>query len=194
MRERKRRSHALAHIQDTDLNFEHKPVRTLINRNQPEIQLAGLKIGPYEEGKEYDIPYWIANELEKAGIAKLRDEELLDTKKLDKTLWKEKIQQTRQITHLEQDFYPRLRRFLQSLRKQASTNPDKAQEYRKATDAAQDIVNIRIRKIIALASSPEQTNQTLDNDLAKEEHTLYDQLYTTINEWKNNILKELNQQ
>lgn len=184
----------MAHIQDTDLNFEHKPVRTLINRNQPEIQLAGLKIGPYEEGKEYDIPYWIANELEKAGTARLRDEELLDIKKLDKTLWKEKIQQTRQITHLEQDFYPRLRRYLQSLRKQTNTNPEKAQEYRKATDAAQDIVNIRIRKIIALASSPEQTNQTLDNDLAKEEHTLYDRLYTTINEWKNNILKEPNQQ
>lgn len=183
----------MTHIQDTDFNFEHTPVRILINRPQPEIQLTGLKIGPFEEGKEYDVPYWIAHELEKAGIARLRDEELLDIRKLDKTLWKEKVQQTRQISHLEQDFYPRLRRFLQNLKKQANTNPEKAAEYRKATDAAKDIINIRIRKIIALASSPEQTNQTL-NDLAKEERILYDQLYTPINEWKNNILKEPNQQ
>ena len=184
----------MTHIKDTDFNFEHTPVRILINRPLPETQLTGLKIGPYEEGKEYDVPYWIANELEKAGIARLRDEELLDTKKLDKTLWKEKVQQTRQISHIEQDFYPRLRRYLQNLKKQANTNPEKAQEYRKATDAAKDIINIRLRKIISLASSPEQTNQTLNNDLAKEEHTLYDQLYATINEWKSDMLKEPNQQ
>jgi len=163
-------------------------VRVIINRNCPQIQLAGLQVGPYEEGKEYEIPFWIANELERTGIARLREEELLDIKKIEKTLWKEKVQQTRQLAHIEPDFYPRLRRLLANLKKQANNNPEKINEYRKAVGVANDIANVRLRKIIYLASSPEQPNQTL-NDLTKEEHRLYEKLFTLINQWKTKILK-----
>jgi len=175
-------------IRDVDFVFENSPVRIIINRNCPEIQLVGLTIGPFEEGKEYEVLYWIANELDRAGIARLREEELLDIKKLDKILWKEKVQQTRQLSHVERDFYPRLRRFLSNLKRGANNNPEKMAEYRKAVGVAQDIVNCRMRRIVSLASSPEQTNQTL-NDLAKEEHHLYNRLFTIINEWKTRILK-----
>ena len=179
-------------IRDTDFVFENTPVRVMCNRNCPEIQLVGLKLGPFEEGKEYEIQYWIANELERAGIARFRDEELLDTRKLDKILWKEKVQQARQVSHVEEDFYPRLRRFLSRLKKGANSSPEKNAEYRKAEAVTQDIINIRLRKIVALASSPEQTNVAL-NDLAKEERTLYNRLYTIIDEWKTNITKETNE-
>jgi len=175
-------------IQDADFIFENSPVRIVVNRNCPEIQLVGLKIGPFEEEKEYELPYWIANELDRAGIARFREEELLDIKKLDKILWKEKVQQTRQVSHLEEDFYPRLRRFLSNQKRAANNNPDRMAEYRKAHGVAHDIVNVRLRKIVSLASSPEQTNQTL-KDLAKEERILYDRLFTIINEWKTKILK-----
>jgi hypothetical protein len=177
-------------IRDVDFIFENTPVRVVCNRNHPQIELAGLPVGPLEEGKEYEIRYWIANELELAGIAHLREEELLDLKKLDKILWKEKVQQTRQISHLEEDFYPRLRRFLTRLKKTANRTPEKMNEYRKAVDVANDIVNVRLRKIIYLASSPEQTNQTIEHDLAKEERQLYRNVFETINDWKINILKE----
>jgi len=176
-------------ILDVDFTFENSLVRILANRNSPEMQLVGLKIGPFEEGKEYEVPYWIASELERAGIARFREEELLDVKKLDKILWKEKVQQARQVSHLEEDFYPRLRRFLNRLKKGANSSPERNAEYRKAEAVAKDIVNIRLRKIVSLASSPEQTNETL-NDLAKEERTLYSMLYAAINEWKTNIAKE----
>jgi len=178
---------AVAPIRDVDFVFENSPVRIIVNRNCPEIQLVGLKVGPFEEGKEYEVQYWIANELDRAGIARLREDELLDIKKLDKVLWKEKVQQIRQVAHIEEDFYPRLRRFLSNLKRGANSNPDKMIEYRKAHGLAHDIVNVRLRKIVSLASSPEQTNQTL-KDLAKEERMLYDRLFTIINEWKTKIL------
>ena len=176
-------------IRDVDFIFENAPVRVMCNRNCPEIQLVGLKVGPFDEGKEYEVPYWIAAELERAGIARFREEELLDVRKLDKVLWKEKVQQARQVSHVEEDFYPRLRRFLSRLKKGANSSPEKNAEYRKAEAVARDIINIRLRKIVSLASSPEQTSETL-NDLAKEERTLYNQLYTLVNEWKTSILKE----
>jgi hypothetical protein len=179
-------------IRDVDFVFENTPARIMCNRNCPEIQLVGLKVGPFEEGKEYEVPYWIAEELERAGIARFREEELLDNRKLDKILWKEKLQQARQVSHIEEDFYPRLRRFLTRLKKGANSSPERNAEYRKADAVANDIINIRLRKIVSLASSPEQTNETL-NDLAKEERTLYNKLHMIINEWKTSILKETNE-
>ena len=168
--------------------FENTPVKIFINRNCPEIQLVGVKVGPFEEGKEYEIKYWVAKELERAGIARVREEELLDAVKLHKIFWKESIQQARQVSPLEEDFYPRLRRYLASLKRKAISNPEKLKEYDKARRLSRDIVNCRLRKIVSLASSPAQTNQTL-NDLAREERELYKQLYAIINEWKSKILK-----
>jgi len=175
-------------IKDTDFIYENTPVTIIINRNQPEIQLAGLKIGPYEEGKEYEVKHWIAHELEKAGIARLREEETLDSVKLHKISWKESIQQARQLSPIQEDFYPKLRRYLTQLKRSAIGNPEKLKEYEKVTRLSHDIVNIRLRKIVSLASSPEQTNQTL-KDLAQEERILYTRLHTIINEWKTKILK-----
>jgi hypothetical protein len=186
-------TNAFTQIKDADFIFENSLVRIVVNRNCPEIELAGLKVGPYEEGKEYEVKYWTATELERAGIARFREEELLDIRRLDRTLWNEKVQQTRQVSHIEEDFYPRLRRFLSSLRRGANNNSEKIVEYRKAMDTANDIVNVRLRKIVYLASSPEQTDQTL-KDFAKEERTLYDCLFTIINDWKGNILKVMNEQ
>jgi len=175
-------------IKDADFIFENSPVKIIINRNCPEIELAGLKVGPFEEGKEYDVKYWIAHELERAGIARLREEETLDSVILHKISWKEGIQQARQVSPLQEDFYPRLRQYLATLKRGAANNPDKMKEYEKVMHLSHDIVTIRLRKIVALASSPEQTNQTL-KDLAKEERILYERLHTIINEWKNKILK-----
>jgi hypothetical protein len=186
-------SKTLSQMNDVDFGFENSPVRIIINRNMQEIQLVGLKVGPFEEGKEYEVQWWIAVELEKAGVARVREEELLDLKKLDKILWKEKVQQTRQVSHVEEDFYPRLRRFLFSLKSRANNTPEKGAEYRKAIGVAHDIVNMRLHKIVSLASSPEQNTQIL-KDLAKEERMLFDRLYRSISEWKTNILKVADEQ
>ncbi len=175
-------------IRDIDFVFENKPVKIVINRNCPEIQLVGVKVGPFEEGKEYEIKYWVARELERKGYARVREEELLDAVKMHKIFWKESIQQARQVSPLEEDFYPRLRRYLSSLKRKAISSPEKLKEYDKARRLSRDIVNCRVRKIVSLASSPAQTNQTLNN-LAREERVLYERLYEIVNEWKSNIVK-----
>jgi hypothetical protein len=168
--------------------FENKSVKIVVNRNCPEIQLVGVKVGPFEEGKEYEVKHWVARELERAGIARVHEDELLDAVKLHKIFWKESIQGARQISLLEEDFYPRLRRYLARLKRKALSNPEKMREYEKVTRLSRDIVNCRLRKLVSLASSPAQTNQTLNN-LAREERVLYEQLYAIINEWKSKIIK-----
>jgi hypothetical protein len=180
----------LTPIKDVDFTYENSPIKIIINRNHPEIELAGIKIGPFEEGKEYDIKYWIAHELEKAGIAHIRQEQQLDIRKLNNIHWKESgIVHAKQLSALEPDFYPKLRHYLATLKRGAVGNPEKMHEHQKVISMAQDIVNCRLQKIVSLASSPEQTNQTL-KDLATEESLLYQRLHTLIHEWKTRILKE----
>jgi hypothetical protein len=175
-------------IGNMDFSFEHSLVKIVVNRNCPEIKLAGLNIGPFEEGNEYEVPFWIAKELEKAGIARFREEERLDTSKLYKIQWTERVQTVGQISKLPENFYPKLRRYLTELKEEASKTPEKLREYEKSKYVTQDIVNSRLKKIVSLASAPPQTEQTLKN-FTNEERFLYEQLNKLVHEWKTQILE-----
>jgi hypothetical protein len=175
-------------INDLDFGFEHSLVKVIANRNCPEIRLVGLSVGPFEEGNEYEVQFWIAQELEKAGIARFREEERLDATKLYKIQWTERVQTAGQIARLPENFYPKLRRFLMELEEKASKTPEKVREYEKVRHLAQDVVNARLKKIVSLASASAQTEQTLKN-FTVEEKFLYTQLYKFINRWKMQILR-----
>lgn len=175
-------------IKDEDFVFENTPVKIVASRNCPEIELVGLKVGPFEEGKEYEVRFWIAHELEKAGIARFREEELLSAVKLYKMHWKERVQSVRQISSLSEDFYPRLRRYLASLKREAVNNPEKMKEYEKVSRLSRDIINCRLKKIVSLASTSMQTNQILKN-LTREERIIYERLSSIISDWRSKILK-----
>jgi hypothetical protein len=47
-------------IKDLDFRFENSPTRIVANRNHPEIKLAGITVGPLQEGNEYEVHNWIA--------------------------------------------------------------------------------------------------------------------------------------
>lgn len=179
----------LATIRNLDFTFEHSPARIISNRNCPEIKLAGLTVGPFEEGNEYETYYWIALELDKSGIAHFREDENLGVAKLNKVQWTERVQTPGQISKLpDQNFYPKLRRCLADLKREASKTPEKVLEHERGKQLTRDIVNSRLRKIISIASAPAQTEQVLKN-LTEEERFLYDQLYTLINDWRTQILE-----
>jgi len=175
-------------IRDLDFSFEHSPAKIIANRNYPEIKLAGLNVGSLEEGNEYEVPYWIAKELEKTGVARFREEERLDTTKLYKIHWTERVQTTGQISKLPENLYPKLRRYLIELKEEVAKSPEKMREYDKTIHLTRDIANARLKKIVSLASAPSQTEQALKN-FTDEERFLYEQLYRLIHEWRTKILE-----
>jgi len=181
-------SKSRATIKDRDFNFENSLVRITANRSCPEIRLAGFNIGPFEEGNDYEVYYWTALELEKAGIARFKGEEQLDTVKLNKVQWTERIQTTGQISKLPEYFYPRLRRRLSELRSEIPKDPEKLREYERLRQLTQDIANSRLRKIVSIASAPAQTENTLRN-FTEEEKFLYERLYKLISLWRKQILE-----
>jgi len=175
-------------VGNLDFNFEHSLVKIIANRNCPEIKLAGLNVGPFEEGNEYEVQFWMAQELEKTEIARFREEERLDATKLYKIQWTERVQTAGQISKLPENFYPKLRRYLTELKAEAVKAPEKMREYEKIKHAIRDIVNARLKKIVSLASTPALTEQILKN-FTGEERFLYEQLYVLIHEWGTKILE-----
>ncbi|MHA1711055.1 MAG: hypothetical protein ACTSUS_03165 [Candidatus Freyarchaeota archaeon] len=175
------------YVSDVDFVFENELVKMVVNRNYPEVELAGLKVGPFEEGKEYEVRFWVARELERAGVARIRWEEL-NAASLYKIHWRERVQSARQLAPLPEDFYPKLRRYLANLKREAITRPDKMKEYEKVIGLSRDVINCRLRKIVSLASLPTQSNQILQN-LTKEERFIYEHLQNVISEWRSAILK-----
>jgi hypothetical protein len=175
-------------IRDLDFSFENSSVKIVANRNCPEIKLAGLRVGPFEEGEEHEVQYWVARDLVESGIARLREDELLDSTKLYKIQWKERVQTLRQVSKLPENFYPKLRRYMTELKEEITKNPEKTREYEKVRHLTQDVLNARLKKIVSLASAPAQTEQTLNN-FTSEERFLYEQLFKIVNEWRTQILK-----
>ena len=173
-------------IKDADFIFENKPLRVMAVRDSAEIELAGIKIGPFEEGKEYELKYWIAKELEKAGLVRLRDEPL-SASRLYPILHRERIQPVSSLSSLPEDFYPRLRRTLRELKKNSRSSPDKMREYEYAKNISKDIVSCRLKKIVSLASTLGQRSQAVRN-VTVEELALYDELSRVINEWREKII------
>ncbi len=173
-----------------DFCYENSMVKIVANRNCPEIKLAGLSVGPFDEGNEYEVYFWVAKELASAGMVHFREDEILDATKLYKAQWKEGVQIPGQISDLPPDFYPKLRRFLFDLKNQATQAQDseKFHECDRAKQLARDIVNSRLKKIVALAAGPGQSDQVL-NKLTKEEKLVYEQLVKIISEWKAKILQ-----
>lgn len=173
-----------------DFCFENSMVKIIANRNCPEIKLAGLTVGPFDEGNEYEIYFWVAKELASAGMVHFREDDILDATKLFKAQWKEGVQIPGQISELQSDFYPKLRRFLVEQKEQATQTQqaEKFQEYDRTRQLARDIVNSRLKKIVALSAAPAQSDQIL-NKLTTEEKILYNQLVKLISQWKAKILQ-----
>lgn len=175
-------------MRSLDFAFENLPVRVVANRNCPEIKLAGLNVGPFEEGNEYEVPYWIALELQKFGIVRPRGEEMLDASALYKIHWKERVQSTGQLSSLPENFYPKIRRLLAELKGEIAKQPEKMRDYERMKHLALDIVNLRLKKIVSLAATPTQMEQFLKS-LTQEERLLYEELYKNINLWRTKILE-----
>lgn len=173
-------------IEFSDFIFENSLVTVVAVKSAPKIELIGFSVGPFEEGHEYEVRLWVARELERDGIVRIR-EGALDAAKLYKIQWTERIQAVGQLSTLPEDFYPRLRRLIDELRAASRASPEKMREYEYVQNLAQDIVNCRLRKIISLASISAPESHVLKN-LTPEERVLYERIRQIVAEWRSKIV------
>ena len=176
-------------VEDVDLDFENTLTGIVFLRSLQELKVAGITIGPSQEGEESETMNWIASELVRVGLAHFQEESLMNLVTLNKIHWREtKLQTGRQISSLPNFFYPKIRRYLKQLKEKVASDTAAASEYNNALRLVHDIVDCRLKKIVNLSASPTQTEDVLRN-LSQEERLLYDRLNSTILGWKSKILK-----
>ncbi len=182
-----RESDPVLAIEDSDFDFENRMVRVTIVRDCAAFSAIGKNWGPFSEGQETELPYWVAEELLIARVARPKDEDRFDLTTLSKAHWRETIPTSRQVPGLEPGFYPKLRRLLSDLRAQSRSDPTKGRDYEKAVNLSKDIVNCRIRKLVSLSAAPPATQDVISN-LTGEERVLYENLNKVLLEWRKRIL------
>ncbi|WP_455277886.1 hypothetical protein [[Eubacterium] cellulosolvens] len=173
-------------INDFETDYESRMIRVRVLRETPELFFSGRTFGPFKDGDEIEIPRWLARELTKNRMVKILDEGPLEIPDLAKIHWRESIPESREIPQLDYDFYNKLRELLREL---SNNDQDPSQKalFEKALSQSKDIINCRLHKIVYLAASPSTSDATIQK-MAVEERSLYNDLSSTINEWKNKIL------
>lgn len=110
-------------IKTVDSTFNISIVTVIANKNSEEKDFRGVKVGPFEEGNQYEIQYWIAKKLVKSGIVFVKEEELLNLKKLQEEYFDMKVQTSKKFIRLERFFYAKARRLLAELKEKAASTP-----------------------------------------------------------------------
>ncbi|MFH1327443.1 MAG: hypothetical protein ABIH76_01115 [Candidatus Bathyarchaeota archaeon] len=166
----------------SDLKYEHKTVRLLALKRIHKMKIAGDEIESVEENVEFETKLWVADELIRNGMARIINEkEPLNIMELQKIQIKETMQTTRKLSTLQDDFYPKLRRFLKDTKN--SGGPD----FQKALQLATDVITCRIGKILCMASAVDPGESVLQN-LTSEERVLYRTLNNKVKQWETDVL------
>jgi len=175
-------------IEDADIQYQNSTVKIVAHMNLQELHVAETVVGPLQEGKEYEMRFWVALELVRAGYARFYEEDLLSFPTLNKIHWREtRLQIGQQISPLPDFFYPKLRRYLNELKHKTSSDVTFASEYTQAVRLARDIVNCRLKKIVNLAGSTQI--ESVLKSLSKEEQGLFENINSVIMDWSSKILE-----
>ncbi|MEM2902843.1 MAG: hypothetical protein QXO32_08990 [Candidatus Bathyarchaeia archaeon] len=181
-------SEIVGRVEDVNLAFQNEPIRVVVLKPVPRIEVAGRVIEPLEEGVEVELPMWVADRLEESGYVKPITSGELTLVELTKVHWRESLPKSRSVSTLPPDFYCKLRRMLGELKVKGQKDLEKLKEYEKAASISNDILTCRLKKIVSLASSQYQTEE-VKRGLASEERILLEEISKLIKDWRESVLE-----
>ncbi len=174
-------------ISDAEFEFANAKVRVQAECDFQALELPGLKIGPFSKGERYSLPLWVALELARRGVVRLVEPAELSVDELIRAHSRETRLSRGLAADLPSDFYPRLRRLLAKLREEASRDPSRLRELDRVQHMARDIVNVRLKKVISLASSVARSPLTRKH-LTPEEELLFDTIGDLADAWREEVV------
>jgi hypothetical protein len=164
------------------------PIKIIFLQDQSKIRVLGKFLGPFKKSEELTVPRWLGKEIVDEGVAKYREKEKLGLQELSKVHWRESLPTSRQLPHLDEDFYCKLRSLLSELKEMGKNDITRLKEYEKVLSISNDIVNCRLRKLVIFSASAFQSGDLIKN-LTLEERSLLEILSKTIQDWREKILE-----
>jgi len=174
-------------ISNAEFEFLNTKVRVQAECDFQALELPGLAIGPFSKGERYSLPLWVALELARKGVVKLVEPPELSTEELIRVHSRETRLSKGLAAELPGDFYPRLRRLLARVRDDAQRDPSRLAELGRLQHMARDIVDVRLKKIVSLASSVARSPLTRKY-LTPEEELLFDVIGDLADAWREKVV------
>ena len=150
-----------------------------------ETEIGGFKIEYKEAESKFDVPRWVAHILVDKNLVKLADVGI----ELDviNAIANEKMLGVHKLSELKPDIYKKINFLLKNLRSKLDNDREKSFEYEKISTSVYDLINIRINKIISLASLPFPPDD-IQKSITPEEYLLYDTVRLNIQEWRKSMI------
>lgn len=172
-------------IQDREIEYLLKNVKIKTKQNLPSINLDSIKISETKQGNIIEVPRWAAEVFTENGFCEIQ-EESFEVEML-KALSRERIQGPNQISTLNANFYLKLKRYLNQLKKDKQSNNNSTHDYEEANIKAMDILKLRTVKFLPLTVG--EVTPELMQKITPEEANLFNIVRDVVQRWKNNVLE-----
>ena len=177
------------HLNDIQYKFKLSTVKVTAKENLDQIQIEDYSIPNVSSGDTIDLPVWVASVLQERNLVEF-NEDSLDVE-IFRLINRERIQKTPALSEIKDDFYFKLNTFLTNSKINLKQNPEFKNEHDKLYNSALDLVNIRIKKIVSLASLSTHP-EDLTIKLTPEEQFLFNDIKSTIAQWRNLLIGDSN--
>jgi hypothetical protein len=170
------------------LGYQMSPVKVVFKSSLSSIKLSFLEIDNVLEGSTMTVPMWVANVLAKHGMVEIFEEGF--DEEFFRSVAKEKLlRDSVMISQLSDEFYLHLIDFLEKKRSEAPSDVLSRSSYQKVHNDAQDLVSIRIRKLLHYARTYSDASDILPK-MTLEEKMLLQSLQKLVQDFTSSIFEE----
>jgi hypothetical protein len=167
-------------IRDREFAYLLGGTRLRFKQKTPRIDIGSVHLEPMNEGDTIELPRWVAEVLVETGVCENQEENF--SSEVFKAVTREKIAGNDQLSTLRPDFYLKVRRQLSF----ASEKP--SAEVEKTRTLVYDLVALRLRKILSVATSLSAPTDIREK-LTPEEYQMFESVYGLLQSWRSVVME-----
>ena len=173
-------------IRDREFAYLLTGTRLRFKQKIPRIDIGSIHLEPMNEGDAIDLPRWVAEVLVEMGVCENQEENF--SSEVFKAVTREKIAGSDQLSTLRPDFYLKVRRQLFFGAQAPNFRPSSIPEFEKMRTLVYDLVALRLRKILSLATSLSPPTD-IKEKLTPEEYQIFDSVYGLLHSWRSIVME-----
>jgi len=173
-------------IRDREFAYLLTGTRLKMKQKTPRIDVGSIHLEPLNEGDTIDLPRWVAEVLVDMGVSESQEENFAS--EVFKAVTREKIAGSDQLSTLRPDFYLKVRRQLALTVDSSNHRSVNIAELEKTRTLVYDLVALRLRKILSIATSLSAPTDVREK-LTPEEYQIFDSVYSLLQSWRSIVME-----
>jgi hypothetical protein len=165
-------------IKDIEIEYLNSFIKIVLIRNIPYLEINSEVYNDLKQGTVLNVRRWVGEKLIEAKVAKY-EEDKIDINYLRQLEWKE-----RNIINEVQE----VPKYFYLMVKEKMKYCNEEEEKRELYNIIQDIISLRLAKLIRIATMPASIRD-IDKKISIEEEVLFKVLKSIIENWKNEVLR-----